>query len=92
MERNKSMPSKYKTIKKKTAVFTIKNESHNFTTGNLNYLFERFYRSDNDSNKSGFGIGLSIAKSIVDNHKGKITCQCEDNKYVIFTAIFPLSK
>lgn len=78
--------------KKKTAVFIIKNESNNFTTGNLNYLFERFYRSDNDSNKSGFGIGLSIAKSIVDNHKGKITCQCEDNKYVIFTAIFPLTK
>ncbi len=78
--------------RKKNAIFTIKNESNNFKTGNLNYLFERFYRSDNDSNKSGFGIGLSIAKSIVENHKGKISCQCLENRYVIFTIFLPLTK
>lgn len=78
--------------RKKNAIFVIKNESKNFKTGDLNYLFERFYRSDNDSNKSGFGIGLSIAKSIVDNHKGKITCQCIENKFVVFTIVLPLSK
>lgn len=78
--------------RKKMAVFTLENESDNFKTGNLNYLFERFYRSDNDSNKSGFGIGLSIAKMIVANHKGKINCECLDNRHVVFTIYFPLVK
>ena len=38
------------------------------------HLFERFYRGDKSrsSEKKGFGIGLSIAKAVVDAHKGKI--------------------
>lgn len=38
-------------------------------------FFERFYREDSSHNseKSGYGIGLSMAESIVNLHKGKIT-------------------
>ena len=80
------------TRKKKFIVFTLVNGSQNFEAGNANFLFERFYRSDNDSNKSGFGIGLSIAKAIVENHHGKINAECIEGKEIKFTVMLPYTK
>ena len=52
----------------------------------LTSLFERFYRSP-DAKKEGSGIGLSIAKEIVDLHHGKIDAKIKDGK-IIFTLMF----
>lgn len=43
---------------------------------------ERFYRPDEARNsaKGGHGIGLSVAKAIVDAHKGRITARSSDGK------------
>ena len=43
-------------------------------------LFERFYRSPNSVSKEGSGIGLSIAKEIVELHKGKISVTVKENR------------
>ena len=58
--------------------------------GNNNVLFERFYRTDKSRNSQtgGTGIGLSIAKGIVQNHKGKINAFSDDGKSLRITVEF----
>ena len=45
-----------------------------------NLLFERFYRSPKSSTKEGSGIGLSIAKEIIELHKGKVNVSVKEGK------------
>lgn len=58
-------------------------------TKNLDKLFDRFYRADASRAREtgGYGIGLSIAKSIVEAHHGKIGAKSDDGRSIIFTVI-----
>ena len=64
------------TLKKQGSkiIYKISNDALDIKEGNLNECFERFYRTDGSraSSVEGSGIGLSIAKEIVNLHKGSI--------------------
>lgn len=49
-------------------------------------LFDRFYRADNSRAREtgGYGIGLSIAKAVVERHKGRIRAISTDSKSIVF--------
>lgn len=71
---------------KKTIRLTISNTGNGISAENQMHIFERFYKVTNEeSEKKSFGLGLSIAKSIVDTMDGKIECQSEEGKYTMFT-------
>ena len=56
-------------------------------------VFDRFYRqeSSRNSNLGGHGIGLSVAKAIVDAHGGKISATTEDGHSFTVTVVLPVN-
>ena len=55
-------------------ILTVENTYKDVDNLELHRLFDRFYRADKARTFSGsFGIGLSIAQSIVKSHKGNIS-------------------
>ena len=66
------------------SVLTFKNTADIEEDGDMNILFERFYRRDSSRNSKtgGSGIGLSIVKSIVLLHKGKIRAYAKKNESI----------
>ena len=57
----------------KTCLLTVSNPGQPIPEGERTKIFERFYRSDKARSRNGsFGLGLSIAKSVAEEHGGKI--------------------
>ena len=60
----------------------------------LPYIFERFYRVEKSRTRSatsGFGLGLSIAHWIVEQHGGKIEANSQEGKGTTFAVWIPLA-
>lgn len=60
--------------KRNTIEMEIKNTGEGISPENLDKVFERFYREDSSRTRArgGYGLGLAIAKSIVEKHDGEI--------------------
>ena len=55
----------------------------------LHRLFDSFYRADKARTfTGGFGVGLSMAKAIMDKHKGEITAYKKDNTHIGCKVVF----
>ena len=79
------------TLKKKgkKIFLEVYNDADDLPQGKLDVLFERFYRLDSSRNSGtgGSGIGLSVAKVIVQAHKGKITAENKNGRGLTITVI-----
>lgn len=74
---------------KKGSKLEVYNTADEIDKENLDKLFDRFYRADSSRSREsgGYGIGLSIAKSIVQAHHGKISVKSDDGKSIYFTVL-----
>lgn len=75
----------------KTARLTVENTIESIETIELDHLFDRFYRGDKSRNSQtgGYGIGLSIAKAVVEAHKGKISASVKTQNWMTITVVLP---
>ncbi|GAF63125.1 hypothetical protein BTS2_0016 [Bacillus sp. TS-2] len=68
----------------------ISNTGSGIPDGDLQYIFNRFYRADasRKHEDGSFGLGLSIAKSTVEQMGGRIAVRSEAGKWTTFTCAF----
>ncbi|MCG8308545.1 MAG: response regulator [Cytophagales bacterium] len=62
------------------AYISVKDNGSGIDSKDLNKIFDRFYQSESSLSKPGFGIGLSIAKNIVELHSGLINVESEKDR------------
>ncbi len=90
--KNKSVS--VKTWKTKQCVhFSVKDRGIGINQKDLPHIFDRFFRADTSRSSlktSGHGLGLSIAKMIIDQHKGSVSVKSDEKKGSVFSIRFPL--
>ena len=75
------------------ASVSIKNYGKKIPKEDIPYIFERFFRSEKsrNNNTGGKGMGLAIAKSIAEVHKGDIKVTSSDTE-TVFQILLPISQ
>lgn len=81
------------TLKSESVVVTVADTGVGIDKEELEHVFDRFYRADKarTRNKEGFGLGLSIARSIIELHEGSVTMTCNEPKGVSVSFSIPLT-
>ena len=71
----------------KKLIISVYNEGQGIPKEDIPFVFDRFYKSDKSRglDKTGVGLGLYIAKAIIDAHNEDIYVESEYDKYCKFT-------
>ena len=80
-------------VTSKQAKIQIADEGIGIPEKDLPHIFERFYKVDKSRSKTtsdGFGLGLSIAKQIIEQHGGTIQVKSTEEKGTTFTITLPV--
>ena len=80
-------------VKDGRVTVSVYNEGEGIAAEDLPFVFERFYKGDKSRglDKSGAGLGLFIAKTIMDAHHEKIWVESEQGKFCRFSFRLPRS-
>ncbi len=77
--------------KEKNILFEVSNTCDVIPDGNLDRLFDRFYRADSSRSRDtgGYGIGLSVARAIAMSHGGNIEALRDGDHIIRFVVKLP---
>ncbi|MFC3801555.1 sensor histidine kinase [Cohnella sp. GCM10012308] len=70
----------------------VSNTGAGIPAEHVDRIFDRFYRADASRSRKqgGYGLGLAIAKSIVEQHRGRISAKSVPGERTTFTVTLPL--
>ncbi|MBN1263198.1 MAG: HAMP domain-containing histidine kinase [Candidatus Pacebacteria bacterium] len=77
---------------KKLLTLEISDTGRGIPEKDLPFIFDRFYRADQSRSKenvSGFGLGLSLAKKIIEIHQGSVEVKSRVGRGTTFTVKLP---
>lgn len=77
------------TVRGRQAQFSISNGGKGIPADKLPRIFDRFYRADESRSQGGAGLGLALAKEIVELHRGELLVTSTDSK-TTFRVVLPL--
>jgi two-component system heavy metal sensor histidine kinase CusS len=74
------------------AIFAVKDNGIGIAAEDLPHIYDRFWRADKVRSRAmrGIGLGLSIARSIVERHGGTLSAQSELGKGSVFEVRLPV--
>ncbi|WP_329561182.1 ATP-binding protein [Streptomyces uncialis] len=83
-----------RTARTAEAALTVRDTGSGIPADQLPYLFDRFWRADGARGRAtgGSGLGLPIARQIVDDHGGRVEVSSEVGTGTVFTVTLPVPK
>ena len=72
-------------------VVTVNDSGVGIPKNIINRIFDPFFRGDVSRNSNGAGLGLTLSKKIIENHKGTISIKSDINKGTKVTISLPIS-
>ncbi len=77
-----------------SAVLQVEDKGIGISQKEVDKVFQRFYRSENNvvSESSGSGLGLPIIQHIVEAHEGRVEVESEPGKGSVFSITLPIKK
>ena len=66
----------------------VQDNGYGIPPEDIHHIFKRFYRSSRDRNTPGIGLGLPLAKSVIEGQGGTLTVQSTPGEGSVFTASF----
>lgn len=80
-----------KVIENNTLAVSIRDQGYGIAADELPYIWDRFYKVDKSRQTRGTGLGLPIAKHLIELHDGTVSVQSEVNKGTLIEVRFPLT-
>lgn len=68
---------------------TVEDDGCGIAPDDIHHIFKRFYRSRHSSDRQGAGLGLSLAKAIVEGQGGTLSVESSQGKGSVFRMSFP---
>ena len=72
-------------------ILTVSDSGIGISKDVIDRIFDSFFRGDSARNTEGAGLGLTLSKKIIENHKGAISVKSQENKGTSVTISLPIS-